>query len=345
MFDNVNNKKIKIIAEAGVNHNGCLKRAQKMVEVAADCGVDYIKFQTFKTENLVTLTANCADYQQKNINNKVTTKSQYAMLKNLELSFSEFEKLALYCQSLGVGFLSTAFDEECLDFLLTLNMDYLKIPSGEITNYPYLKSHALTNKKIILSTGMSSLYEVDNAVNVLKKFNDKVMNNLTIMHCTTEYPAPKQELNLLSIHKLRQNFKCDIGYSDHSNELLVPAIATTLGATIIEKHFTLDKSLSGPDHKASIEPNELKKMVEHVHDVSTILGVREKEPTASEIKNRFIARKSIVAKRNIAEGELFSESNLTVKRVAISGICPMNWEKIIGLKALKSFVIDEVIEL
>ena len=345
MFKNIVAENLKIIAEAGVNHNGCLNRALKMVEIAADCGVDYIKFQTFKTENLVTKTANCADYQQKNINDSQTTKSQFTMLKELELSFGDFEKIVKHCQKLKIGFLSTAFDGESLNFLLNMDMDYLKIPSGEITNYPYLRDHASTGKSLIMSTGMSNLSEVDDAVNVLKIFNPNVMKNLTLMHCTTEYPAPVDELNLQAMNVLAENFDCDIGYSDHSKGIHVPLVAATLGAKIIEKHFTLDKNLSGPDHKASLESNELKLMTENIRDVYKMMGKNEKIVTKSEFKNCKIARKSIVAKNNIMKGTKFSENNLTVKRVENEGISPMQWENVINSVAQRNFVCDEVIEL
>ncbi len=332
-----------IIAEAGVNHNGCLARAKKMVEIAADAGADYIKFQTFKTENLVTKNANCADYQQQNIKN--TTKSQFAMLKELELTFSEFEKLAQYCQKLNIGFLSTAFDLECLQFLLQFDLDYLKIPSGEITNYPYLREHSLTEKPLIMSTGMASLTEVEDAVNILKKYDAKITERLTLLHCTTEYPAPIGELNLQAIQSLKNYFRCNVGYSDHSNGIHIPLIATMLGAVIIEKHFTLDKNLIGPDHKASLDGSELKKMIINIRDINKALGSGEKVIANAEFKNRKIARKSIVAKYCITKNDIFSEDNLTVKRVDCEGISPLEWQNLIGKNASKNFIEDEAISL
>ena len=345
MFNLNVESELKIIAEAGVNHNGCLQRAMKMVEIAADCGVDYIKFQTFKTENLVTKIANCADYQQKNINDSQKTVSQFAMLKELELSFGDFEKIANYCQKLNIGFLSTAFDSESLEFLLKLDLDYLKIPSGEITNYPYLRGHALTQKRLIMSTGMSRLDEVGDAVNVLKKFNLNVIDILIVMHCTTQYPAPIDELNLQAMNVLSEKFGCKVGYSDHSEGIHVPVVVATLGAKIIEKHFTLDKNLIGPDHCASLEPHELKLMAENIKDVKKSLGTREKIVTKSECKNLKVARKSIVAKNNIQKGEIFTEHNLGVKRTGGEGISPMQWENIINLAAKRDFLLNEAIEL
>lgn len=326
-------KKTFIIAEAGVNHNGSIELAKKLVDAAVDAGCDCVKFQTFKSENLVSKNAQKADYQ------KITTdsaESQFEMLKKLELSPNDFVELQKYCNDKRILFLSTPFDMESVDFLLSLNMPVLKVPSGEITNLPYLRKIGSCKKKIILSTGMSTLTEVEEALNVLTDCD------VTLLHCTTEYPCPYSEVNLSAIQTLKDKFSLPVGYSDHTQGIEVAIAAVALGAAIIEKHFTLDKAMEGPDHKASLEPIELTQMVKSIRNAELAIGTGEKKPSESELKNIKIARKSIVAKRDIKKGEILSEVNLTVKRPG-TGISPMSWDEIIGLTAQKDYKEDEVI--
>jgi N,N'-diacetyllegionaminate synthase len=330
--------KTYIIAEAGVNHNGKLDLAFKLVDAAKNAGVDCIKFQTFKTSNFVLKTAKMADYQQKNIINHT---SQFEMLKELELSYSSFKKIHDYCNIVGIDFMSTAFDFDSIDFLSELNMAYWKIPSGEITNLPYLEKIAKLNKPIILSTGMSTLEEVKDAINALRKF---CLKEIVLLHCTTEYPTPFSEVNLNAMLTLKDQFDVKIGYSDHTNGTVISIAAVALGASVIEKHFTLDKNMKGPDHKASLEPFELNEMVKNIRIVEDSLGDGKKIPTKSEGNNLLIARKSIVASKQIMKGEFFSPDNLTTKRPGI-GINPMKWYEIIGKKALKDYKVDDLIEL
>lgn len=335
--DIVNNK-VWVIAEAGVNHNGSLELAKKLAEQAKLAGADYVKFQTFKTENLVTLDAKKADYQ---IENAKEEESQFNMLKKLELSYKEFEELKLYCDEVGIKFLSTPFDLESIDFLRNLGMDLWKIPSGEITNRLYLEKISTMGMPIVLSTGMSDIDEIDVAINILREGGCK---DITILHCTTEYPAPVDECNLNVIDTLKNRFKTTIGYSDHTEGIFIPVIAAAKGAKIIEKHFTLDRSMVGPDHRASLEPDELKEMIEQIRKVEKVLGDAEKKPTESEKKNRDIVRKSIVAGRDIKKGEIFSDENLEIKRPG-TGISPMRWHDVIGRTAKKDYRKDEIIEI
>lgn len=329
--------KVIIIAEAGVNHNGSLEMAKKLVDVAYDCGADIVKFQTTKLESLVSETAQMADYQKRNTG---TEESQKEMLKRLLLSFDDFIELANYCKDRGILFLSTPFDIESIHFLDNLQ-DIWKIPSGEITNYPYLVEIAKTGKKVVLSTGMAEMDEIRDAIHVLEENGTK---DITILHCTTEYPAPIKDVNLNVIQTLREVFKLPVGYSDHTQGIEVDLAAVALGAVIIEKHFTLDKELPGPDHKASLEPAELKEMVKGIRKIEQALGSFEKKPSIVELKNREVARKSIVAKRNIRAGEIFTEDNITTKRPG-TGINPMRWTEIIGTKAIRDFKEDELIEI
>lgn len=330
--------KTYIIAEAGVNHNGDVDLAYKLVNEAKKAGVDCIKFQTFKSSSIVSKTAEMADYQKKNIGN---VESQFEMLKQLELSYLSFKNIHDYCKKIEIDFMSTAFDFDSIDFLNTLNMRYWKIPSGEITNLPYLERIAKLDKPIILSTGMSTIADIQNAIDTIKKFSS---NEIIVLHCTTEYPAPYNEVNLNAMLTVKEHFSVKVGYSDHTKGIAIPVAAVALGAVVIEKHFTLDKNMIGPDHKASLEPFELKEMVQNIRIVEQSLGNGEKKPTQSEEKNMMIARKSIVASKQIKMGEIFSTDNITTKRPG-NGISPMKWYEVIGKSASRNFEVDEMIEL
>ena len=331
-----------IIAEAGVNHNGSIELAKKLVEKAKEAGVDYITFQTFKASKLVTKAAKQAEYQQKN--NGKEGDSQYQMLKKLELSPEEHEVLIDYCHQLGIKFFSTAFDFDSIEYLHSLNLGLWKIPSGEVTNYPFLKRIAAYNELTILSTGMCEMEDVRAAVNALYK-NGLSKENLILLHCNTEYPTPFEDVNLKAMDALRKEFGVEVGYSDHTKGIEVPIAAVALGATVIEKHFTLDRNMEGPDHKASLEPDELKTMVSTIRNIEKAVGGDgTKHVSESEKKNIAIARKSIVAACDIKAGELFTEQNLTVKRPG-SGISPMKWDEIIGKTAKRDFAEDELIEI
>ncbi len=334
-------QKVIIIAEAGVNHNGSMEIAKQLVDAAALAGVDYVKFQTFNADKLVSKNALKANYQK--INMKSEDDSQYEMLKKLELTSFQHIELIKYCQSKNIKFFSTAFDLESIDFLSTLNLGLWKIPSGEITNYPYLKRIAQKNEEVILSTGMCELVDIENALDVLLKFGVK-KKQITILHCNTEYPTPIEDVNLNAMKTMSEKFGVKVGYSDHTQGIEVPIAAVTLGACIIEKHFTLDRNMEGPDHKASLEPEELKAMVNAIRNIEKAVGSEEKKVSISEQKNIVVARKSIVAATMIDKGELFTEENLTVKRPG-DGLSPMLWESILGLKAKKVFQADDKIEL
>ncbi len=329
-----------IIAEAGVNHNGSIELAKQLIDVAAETGVDYVKFQTFKAENLVTKSAKKADYQLKNTKND---NSQYEMLKKLELSTEQHFELITYCNSCGVKFFSTAFDLESIDFLASLHLGLWKIPSGEITNYPYLKRIAQYDQPVILSTGMSTMQDIQSTIEVLIKYGVK-KSQVTVLHCNTQYPTPMQDVNLLAMNTIAKEIGVKVGYSDHTLGIEIPIAAVALGATMIEKHFTLDRNMEGPDHKASLEPDELKAMVAAIRNVEKALGSSQKIISVSEKENINIARKSIVAARFIAKGEMFTDGNLTVKRPG-NGISPMCWEEIMGKFAVRDFNEDELIEL
>lgn len=329
-----------IIAEAGVNHNGSIEMAKQLIDAAAIAGVDYVKFQTFKAEKLVTKNAKQAEYQQRN----AADDSQLAMLKKLELSKEEHVELIGYCHDKGVQFLSTAFDMESVDFLHSLNLGLWKIPSGEITNYPFLKRIAAYNEKTILSTGMCDMEDVRAAVKALYK-NGLSKDNLILLHCNTEYPTPFEDVNLKAMGSLRDEFGVEVGYSDHTKGIEVPIAAVALGATVIEKHFTLNRNMEGPDHNASLEPDELKMMVDAIRNIEKAIGGDgTKHVSESERKNIAVARKSIIAARNIKKGELLTEENLTAKRPG-TGISPMRWEEVIGTTAVKDFKEEEPIEL
>lgn len=331
-----------LIAEAGVNHNGSIENAYRLIDVAADAQVDYVKFQTFKASEAISKFAEKAEYQKKNTGNK--GESQYEMVKKLELSFNQFRDLAEYCKQRNVKFLSTGFDFDSLEFLSEMGVEIAKIPSGEITNLPYLRKVASLFNKVILSTGMSSIQEITDALNVLIE-NGVLKDNIIILHCNTEYPTPMEDVNLTAMLHIQREFGCEIGYSDHTLGVEVPIAAVALGASVIEKHFTLDKTMDGPDHKASLEPGELKAMVKAIRNIEkAIEGSGIKEVTNSERKNIEIARKSIIAKRTIKKGTIFTEDNLTVKRPG-TGISPMKWDDIIGKVARFDFEPDQLIEL
>lgn len=330
--------KTLIIAEAGVNHNGSLDLAKKLVDKAVYANVDIIKFQTFRAEDLTTKNAQKAEYQKKNLSGEDT---QYKMLKKLELKKEEFIELKEYCRAKSIEFLSTAFDLKSIDFLTALGMKRWKIPSGEITNLPYLIKVAKLNKPVILSTGMSTMDDIKRALNVLK---DNGTSAITVLHCTTEYPSPFNDVNLNAMLTIKNEFDIPVGYSDHTKGIEVSIAAVALGARVIEKHFTLDRSMEGPDHKASLEPDELKAMVDAVRNIEFALGNGIKQPAESEKKNIAIARKSIIAKKNIKVGETFTEENLTVKRPG-DGISPMRWFEVLGKTAKRNFKEDELIEL
>lgn len=329
--------RIFIIAEAGVNHNGSPDTARKLIDAACEAGADAVKFQTFKAENLVCENAGKAEYQRKNTSGE---ESQLAMLKKLELTEEVHEELIRYCEKKGILFLSTPFDLESLAFLERLNIPLMKIPSGEITNYPYLKAAGQTGKPVILSTGMSTMEEVEAAIRVIRENGSK---DITVLHCNTEYPTPYRDVNLSAMVALRKKLGVKTGYSDHSMGIEIPIAAAALGAVIIEKHFTLDREMEGPDHKASLEPDELKKMIQAIRNVEEAMGGGVKEPSESEKKNISVARKSIVAGRKIKIGELFTEDNLTTKRPG-NGISPMRWDEIVGTVAARDYEKDELIE-
>lgn len=326
-----------IIAEAGVNHNGDINLAKKLVEQAKRAGADYVKFQTFQPEKLVAYTAQKAEYQQKATGNK---ESQLEMLKKLALTQEEFCELKCYCDEQKIGFLSTPFDLDSIDFLEKLNIPLWKIPSGEITNLPYLEKIGKTHKPVILSTGMSTMKEIQDALDIL---HVNGCLEVTVLHCNAEYPTAMQDVNLLAMHAIREQFNVPVGYSDHTQGIEVPIAATALGASVIEKHFTLDRTMDGPDHRASLEPEELKEMVQAIHNIEKALGKKEKFVTKSEMKNKTVARKSIVASKAIKKGERYTVDNLTVKRPG-TGISPMQWYHILGEKADRDYEPDELIK-
>lgn len=329
---------VLIIAEAGVNHNGSLALAKEMARVAKEAGVDIVKYQTAVPELVVSKFAEKAAYQKENTG---AGESQLDMIRRIHFDFKAHQELKEYCDSIGVSYLSTPFDEPSIDFLAGLNLPLYKIPSGEITNLPYLEKIAALQKPIILSTGMSTLSEIEDALSVLENGG---VTDITLLHCNTEYPTPYTDVNLRAMEDLRRQFGCPVGYSDHTLGFAVDIAAVALGACVIEKHFTLDKTMEGPDHKASLNPAELKAMVEEIRHTEAALGNDKKQVTQSEAKNKPIARKSIVAKRNITKGERYSAENLTVKRPG-DGISPMCWYEVLGKTAPRDFGEDEKIEL
>ncbi len=327
---------IRIIAEAGVNHNGDLGVAKKMVRAAAEAGADYVKFQTFCPEKLVSKAAQKADYQKKTTGEPG---GQLEMLQKLALRQEDFLELKKECGREGIGFLSTPFDLDSVDFLDALGMDFWKLPSGEITNLPYLEKIARTGKPIVMSTGMCGMEEVEAAVDCMRAAG---AGEITLLHCNTEYPTPMRDVNLKAMQALRERFGLPVGYSDHTAGIEIPIAAAALGASVLEKHFTLSRAMEGPDHAASLEPEELKAMTAAVRNVELALGDGKKQPSESERKNMAAARKSIVAKRDIARGEILDGSNLTAKRPG-TGISPMKWREVIGRRAERDFAADEMI--
>lgn len=332
--------KTLIIAEAGVNHNGDMALAKQLVEVAAQAGADLVKFQTFKADRLVTAAAQKAPYQEASTG---AGESQYAMLRRLELSDEAHQVLLEHCRVHGIGFLSTGFDIESVDFLASLGVRLFKVPSGEITNLPYLRHLGAKRGEVIISTGMATLGEVEAAIDALETAGTP-RDRIIVLHCTTEYPAPLETVNLKAMLTMQTAFQTRVGYSDHTQGIEIAVAAAALGACLIEKHITLDRTLSGPDHHVSLEPHELVEMVRSIRAVESALGDGVKRMMGAEAANRLVARKSIVASRVIAAGELYSVANLTVKRPG-NGISPMRWDEVVGRRASRGFMPDELIEL
>lgn len=329
-----------IIAEAGVNHNGSLELAFELIDAASDAGADVVKFQTFKAENLVTKSAAKADYQLGTTDLKET---QFEMIKKLELSYDMHIKLVSRCKEKAIRFSSTGFDTPSVDFLIKLGVGFLKVPSGEITNLPYLRYVGTKRLPIILSTGMCTMQEVACALEILKKAGAE-KTDITVLHCNTEYPTPMEDVNLRAILSMEKELGVKVGYSDHTLGIEVPIAAVAMGATVVEKHFTLDRSMAGPDHAASLEPDELQQMVKSIRNIEKVMGDGSKKPSKSERDNIGIVRKSIVASKNIKAGEKFNEDNLAVKRPG-TGISPLRWDELLGLESNKDFQADELISI
>lgn len=330
--------KVFIIAEAGVNHNGSIELAKQLIDKASEAGADAVKFQSFKVEKLVTKNARKAEYQEETTGTK---ESQFEMIKKLELDYSKHIELIEYSKSKGITFLSSPFDLDSIDLLNNLGLEIFKIPSGEITNLPYLRKIGSLGKKVILSTGMTTLGEIEFAIDILKKHGT---TDICVLHCNTEYPSPMKDVNLLAMNTIKNAFKVEVGYSDHTLGIEIPIAAVALGAKVIEKHFTLDKNMEGPDHRASLEPNELKDMVNAIRNIEKALGDGVKRPSNSEKKNKDIVRKSIVAGCRIKQGETFTEDNLEIKRPG-DGISPIRWDEVLGKVAKRDFDEDELIEI
>ena len=327
-----------IIAEAGVNHNGSVALAKKLIDVAVEAGADAVKFQTFKTENLLSKNTQKAAYQKETTDRK---ESQFDMIKKLELDIDTHHELIAYCKRKDMMFLSTPFDHESIDMLNNLGLEIFKIPSGEITNLPYLQHIGKLNKEVILSTGMSDIGEIEDALDILIDAGTR-KENITVLHANTMYPTPMEDVNLRAMVTIGNTFNIDFGYSDHTLGIEVDIAAVAMGATVIEKHFTLDKTMEGPDHKASLEPDELKAMVRAIRNIEKALGSSIKKPSPSEIPNMAIARKSLVAKGTIKIGDVFTEENLAIKRPG-EGISPMRWDEMIGTVSIKDYETDELI--
>ena len=327
-----------IIAEAGVNHNGSIELAKKLIDVASDAGVDAVKFQTFKTENLVSVNAQKAEYQKETTD---STESQFQMIKKLELDASTHRELMSYCNQKEIIFLSTPFDHDSIELLDDMGLSTFKIPSGEVTNLPYLEHIGKLNKEVILSTGMCNIGEVESAIQVLVNAGTP-KSNITVLHANTQYPTQMKDVNLSAMVTMGLAFDVDFGYSDHTLGIEIPTAAVALGASVIEKHFTLDKTMEGPDHKASLEPDELKAMVKAIRNIEVALGDGVKRVSKSEKPNRAIARKSIVANTLVIEGEVFTIDNLAIKRPG-TGVSPMNWYDLLGTKATKNYEPDDII--
>lgn len=332
--------KTLIIAEAGVNHNGDVALARQLIDVAAEAGADLVKFQTFSADRLVTTHARKADYQTKTTD---AGESQHTMIRRLELTRDMHEVLIAHCRTREIQFFSSGFDRESIDLLAELGLNRFKVPSGEITNLPYLRHVGRYGKPVILSTGMATLGEIEAALDVLEQAGAS-RGQITVLHCNTEYPTPMTDVNLRAMLAIRDAFGVAVGYSDHTSGIEVAIAAVALGATVIEKHFTLDRNLPGPDHKASLEPDELKAMVVAIRNIEQAMGDGVKRPSASEAKNKPIARKSLVAACAIRAGEVFSETNLAVKRPG-TGLSPMRWDEVLGRKAPRAFAPDELIDL
>ncbi len=333
-------KHVTIIAEAGVNHNGSYEMAKLLVDAAKAAGADYVKFQTGQPNLVISKYADMAEYQKANTGK---VESQLDMVKKIMLPAEDFPKLAQYCKEVGIKFISTPFDLTSIDVLVPLDMDFWKIPSGEITNLPYLRKIARLGKPVVMSTGMSTLAEIQEAVKVLTE-NGLRKDQVRLLHCNTEYPTPMQDVNLRAMQEIAEATGLEVGYSDHTQGIEVPIAAVALGAPIIEKHFTLDKNLPGPDHKASLSPEELAQMVRSIRNIEQALGSGHKDVSASESKNIKIARKSIVASRDIKKGEILTEENLYVKRPG-NGLSPMLWDQVVGTPAVRDFSEDELIEI
>ena len=330
--------KVFIIAEAGVNHNGSVDLAKRLIDVAYNSGADAVKFQTFKAENLVSKNAQKADYQKQTTD---ASESQFDMIKKLELDVDTHKELIAYCQEKNIMFLSTPFDHESIDLLSDLGLKIFKIASGEITNLPYLRHIGSLGKKVVLSTGMSNLKEVGDALNILINAGTS-KDNITVLHANTMYPTPMEDVNLNAMLTIQKEFGVDIGYSDHTLGIEVDIAAVAMGASCIEKHFTLDKTMNGPDHKASLEPEELKAMVGAIRNIEKALGSSEKKPSPSESVNIDIVRKSIVANQKISKGDILTDKNITIKRPG-NGISPMQWDEVIGAVAVKNYKLDDLI--
>lgn len=329
-----------VIAEAGVNHNGDLQMAHRLIDVAADAGADYVKFQTFRADQVVTQDAAKALYQTKRTGD---AESQLDMLRRLELTHCDHMELIEHCQSAGIKFFSTAFDDDSLAMLSTMDLDLIKIPSGEITNLPYLRRIGRLQRPVILSTGMSTLGEIEAAIAVLERAGS-VREHVTVLHCNTQYPTPMQDVNLRAMLTIRDALKVQVGYSDHTLGIEIPIAAVALGARVIEKHFTIDRTLPGPDHAASLEPAELKSMLSAVRNVQQAMGDGIKRPSPSESPNVSVARRSIVAATAIRRGDRFTEANLAAKRPG-TGLSPMRWDEVLGRQSPRAFAPDEAIEL
>lgn len=333
-------QRVLVIAEAGVNHNGDINLAKRLIDAAVDAGADAVKFQTFVADKVVTTTAAKADYQ---VLSTGSDDSQFDMLKKLELSPTMHEELVKHCEKREIKFLSTAFDQKSLDYLDSLGLTLFKVPSGEITNLPFLRHVGSLGKPVVLSSGMASLKEVGDAVAVLERAGT-VRKKITVMHCNTEYPTPMQDVNLRAMATIRDAFGVEVGYSDHTRGIEVPIAAVATGASVIEKHITLDRSLPGPDQAMSTEPQEFKKMIQAIRNIEQALGSGIKQASPSEAKNILIVRRSLVATKRIQAGESFTSENISAKRPG-TGISPMRWDDVIGRAAVRDFLPDELIEL
>lgn len=334
------NKKVIIIAEAGVNHNGCIENAKKLIDIASDAGADYVKFQSFSADRLVSKVAEKAKYQKQNLGGLDNT--QYSMLKKLELSKKDHSVLISHCKIKKIKFLSTAFDIQGIDFLDTLNLDCYKIPSGEINNYPYLRQISKKNKPVIISTGMANMYEINSAIEILTKYGLS-KDKITVLHCNTEYPTPMEDVNLKAMLTIGKEFNTKVGYSDHTLGIEVAISAVALGASVIEKHFTINRDMPGPDHKASLTPNELKDMVLSIRNIEkAISGDGKKYPSKSELKNINIARKSIHLTRDMEKGSVITEKDIIPLRPG-SGLNPMLWNSTIGKKVNKNMKSNDIL--